>query len=352
MPPVKGGMLLQRFSPTFPDRWRRVLLSLCLAFVTGPGQAQQPPAEEAQTRAALEGIAIQPSKTDTAIQTFDFPHHLHVDRDIVVRHAADKSAERHELLLWLTGTGGRSRGAEEFCKLAASQGYHVIKLMYPDDVPASVCRKDADPKAFENFRLSIIRGSESPHIKIPRAESIEHRLIQLLKLLHRMRTRENWGQFLDETGGIRWEKLAPAGQSQGGGHAFLIGMKHRVARVIATGAPKDWSLVSNGPAAWLLADSATPRERFFTFNHEQDHQGCSPEDQWAILKAFGLTPFGPVTSVDKTQPPFDRSRSLSTNHPGGKLKSGPAHTSVITNRNADLFKPVWLYMLTEPTVEK
>lgn len=333
------------------SRWIAVLAVLLLPGWPTPCAAQAP-TEEVQTKAALEGIAILPSRTDPEIQTFDFPHHLHVDRDIVIRHAQDKPAERHELVLWLTGTGGRSRGAEEFCKLAAGQGYHVIKLMYPDDIPASFCRRDEDPQAFENFRMSIIAGGKSPRITITRADSIENRLIKLLESLKKMRARENWGQFLDEAGGIRWEKLVPAGQSQGGGHAFLIGMKHRVARVIATGAPKDWSLVSQGPAAWLLAESATPKDLFFTFNHEQDHQGCSPADQWAILKAFGLTQFGPVTSVDQTPSPYGHSRSLSTNHPGGKLESGPAHTSVIANRNADLFKPVWLYMLTEPPVVK
>ena len=316
-------------------------LSSCLAQESHSG-------EEGQTRSAMEGIAILPSRTDPEIKTFDFPHHLHVDRDIVIRKAPEKAAERHELLLWLTGTGGRSRGAEEFCKLAASQGYHVIKLMYPDDIPATVCKRDEDPKSFEEFRLSIIQGGKGPHISIPRAESIENRLIKLLKLLSQIRARENWGQFLDESGDLVWEKLVPAGQSQGGGHAFLIGMKHPVARVIGSGGPKDWSLMSARSAAWLVGESATPKERFFTFNHQQDYQGCTPEQQWATLDAFGLTKFAPLVSVDEKRAPFDHSRCLTTDYPGGKLESGPAHTSVIANKNADLFRPVWLYMLTAP----
>lgn len=329
-----------------------ILLVLATPFFTLTASAQErPQTEEAQTKAALAGISILPSRTDPDIKTFDFPHNLHVDRDIVIRHNAAKPAERHELVLWLTGTFGRSRGAEEFCMLAASQGYHVIKLVYPTDIAASICKRDEDPKAFEDFRMSIIAGGTGPHITIARADSIENRLIRLLQHLTKIRSRENWGQFLDENGGLRWEKLVPAGQSQGGGHAFLIGMKHRVSRVIATGAPKDWSLVSKGPAAWLLAESATPKSMFFTFNHEQDYQGCSPEEQWINLNRFGLEAFGPKTSVDTAKPPYGHTRILTTDHPGGKLESGPAHTSVIANKNVELFKPVWLYMLTEPKPE-
>lgn len=304
--------------------------------------------ETEQTKAALAGIAILPSRTDPEIKTFDFPHVVQVDRDIVIRQDAAKPAPRHQLLLWMTGTGGRSRGADEFCKLAASLGYHVVKLMYPNDIPASFCRQDEDPESFEKFRLCIIEGGTHPKITVSRADSIENRLIKLLQHLQKIRQREGWGEFLDSENKIQWDKLALAGQSQGGGHAFLMAMKHSVARVVATGAPKDWSIRHNAPAAWLLGESATPKSRLFTFNHEQDHQGCSPEQQWAILELMNLTQYGAVTSVDQTKPPYGHSRCLSTNHPGGKLQSGPAHTSVIASRNVELFGPVWRYMLTEP----
>ncbi len=328
-----------------------VLLVASLAMFQAMPACGQSPNEEEQTKAALAGIPILPSKTDPEIKTFDFPHNLHVDRDIVVRHDAAKPAERHELLVWMTGTGGRSRGAEEFCTLAARQGYHVVKVMYPDDIPATICKRDKDPKSFEEFRLCIIAGGASPHITVTRADSIENRLIKLLAHLQKLRARENWGQFLTQDGGLQWEKLALAGQSQGGGHAFLMGMKHKVARVIGTGSPKDWSPSLNAPAPWLLAESATPKSRFFTFIHEQDYQGCTPGQQWEILKAFGLDAYGALTNVDKASPPYGNSRQLSTNHPGGKLESGPAHTSVAANKNAELFGPVWLQMLTAPQSE-
>ena len=310
------------------------------ALGTCPAQESTDP-EQAR---ALAGIAILPSRTDPAIQNFDFAHYLHVDRDIVLRGAKDKPAARGELLVWLTGTGGRGRGAGEFCRLAASQGYHVLKVMYPTDLPATVCKRDPDPAAFERFRTCLISGGTCAQITVDRVDSIEHRLIKLLQLLAKTRAREQWGQFLQPDAGLRWDKIVPAGQSQGGGHAFLIGMKHRVARVIGTGAPKDWSPQLSGPAPWLLGPSATPKDRFFSFNHAQDHQGATPDQQWQILRAFD--PAAPIVSIDQ---PFDaKARHLSTNHPGTPLSSTEAHTSVIADRNAERLRPVWLHLLTAP----
>lgn len=331
---------------------RRSLFVAALAGLVCLSGFAQNVSEEAQTKAAMEGIAILPSRTDPEIKTFDFPHHVFVDRDIMVRQVKNKPAPRNELLLWMTGTGGRSRGAGEFCQLAISQGYHVINLTYPTDIPATICKRDEDPRSFEEFRLAIIQGGRHKHITVSRTDSIENRVTKLLQFLAKSRAREGWGQFIAEEGRVKWEKLVPAGQSQGGGHAFLMAMKHKVARVIATGAPKDWDPKRNASAAWLLGESATPKDRFFTFNHQQDYQGCTPEQQWQTLKDFGLAKFAPVVSVDEKKPPYDHSRCLTTNHPGGKLESSPAHTSVIANQNAALFKPVWLYMLTEPPVQK
>ncbi len=322
----------------------RSLAGLLLAMALGAVPAQES-ADPEQAR-ALAGIAILPSLTDPAIQAYDFAHYLHVDRDIVLRGARDKPAARGELLVWLTGTGGRGRGAGEFCRLAAGQGYHVLKVMYPTDVPATVCKRDPDPAAFERFRTCLIAGGRCAQITVDRVDSIEHRLIQLLQLLAKSRAREQWGQFLQPDGRLRWEKIVPAGQSQGGGHAFLIGMQHRVARVIGTGAPKDWSPHLPGPAPWLLGPSATPKDRFFSFNHAQDQQGATPDQQWQILRAFD--PAAKVVSIDSPQPLDAKARHLSTNHPGTALESTEAHTSVIADRNAKRLRPVWLHLLTAP----
>ena len=87
-------------------------------------------------QAEVTTFPVIPSLTDPAIKHFDEPHWIYVERDIVVEHKADRAQDRHELLLWLTGTGGKGHDAQGFSNLAADLGYHVVTLMFPDDIPA------------------------------------------------------------------------------------------------------------------------------------------------------------------------------------------------------------------------
>jgi len=304
--------------------------------------------EQEYERAGLEGIPFKPSDTDRAIHDFDSPHYIYVDRSVIISHKTSASNDRHELFLYLTGTGGSGRTAIRFCRYAARDGYRVINLMYPDEIPASVCRNDSDPKAFEDFRMAVIEGGKTNRITVSRADSIENRLIKLLLLLKRTRPREDWGQFLSASGELNWEKIATGGQSQGGGHAALLGIKHRMARIIGTGAPKDYSIALGKPAAWYSDESATPKNRFFFLNHVQDFQGCTPGQCLENIRALGLEQFGPPINVDNVSFPYHHSRILTTDYPGGKkLDSKTAHTAGISGANEAVFSRVWQYMLTE-----
>ena len=300
---------------------------------------------------------LRPSATDPAIKEYDDPHWIYVQRHIVVDHDASLPADRQQLLLWIPGTkppdakapepGRVVRGSSHnFCLMAASLGYHAIALSYPNLHSASACNNDAETKAFENFRLSIIQGGTSPHITISRTDSIENRLIKVLQALAQRAPKEGWDSFLNADGSIRWEKIAVAGQSQGGGHAALIGVHHKVARVVCFGAPKDYSIALKAPAAWYDTKSETPKELFFAFNHQQDRQGCTPEHQIDNLRALKLDAFGPPTLVDEASPPYQKSHILMTNYPGTAVSSMVAHGTMISPANAERFGEVWKYMLT------
>jgi pimeloyl-ACP methyl ester carboxylesterase len=342
---------------SYPSRTRHLGLwhgALLLGLCIGPIIALGSESEADLARATLAGIPVRPSVTDPAIKTFNSPHYIYLDRRRIISPDPGMPPARQQLVLWLPGTSVDSdptkqgRTADRFCNLAANLGYHVIALKYPNDVSATKCRNESDPQAFESFRLAIITGAPSPYLTIAPAESIENRLVKLLLHLKRTRPRERWQQFLNEDGTIKWSAIAVAGQSQGGGHAALIAIKHRVARVICTGAPKDYSQALHQPAAWLAEPPATPPTRFFTFNHQQDRQGCTPAQQLEILRRLGLEAFGGAVNVDQAIPPFRHTRILTTNFPGTTLESRVAHTTGIAGKNAAIFERVWTYMLTEP----
>jgi dienelactone hydrolase len=309
--------------------------------------------------AEVTSLPVKPSATDPEIKQFDEPHWIYLDREIVVEQRADRPPPRQELLLWLTGTGGKGHDAQGFSNRAASLGYHVITLMFPNAIPATACAGDSNSNAFEAFRMAIIQGGRATYqqgrqeLTISRAESIENRLIKALQFLQQKRPKENWAQFLNEDGTVKWPSIAVAGQSQGGGYAALIGIKHRVARVLCFGAPKDYSKRLNAPAAWYGQESATPKDRFFAFNHRQDPKGCTPEQLLSNLQALGLDAFGRPVEVDTEPFPYREARILYTRYPevtvtgveseGAKI----AHGSAILTKYADRWKQVWTYLLTQ-----
>jgi hypothetical protein len=305
-------------------------------------------------------FAIKPSRTDPEIQTFDTPCQIFVDHDMVL-----SGKDRHELLVFLPGTGGAGEGATGFMTLAAQLGYHVVDLIYPDEIPATTCDGDPDPQAFERFRMAIIQGGNAAirggrmPFSIAEPESIENRLLKLMAFLQQIRPRENWGQFINDQAGIKWPAIAVAGQSQGGGHAALIGLKFPVERVLCFGSPKDYSTRLNAQAAWYGEASATPKSQFFAFNHVQDPKGCTPEQLLLNLHSL-LGDFGTVGQVDSEEFPYHHARVLYTAYPQVEVEgqesrgAGIAHTSPISTANAERWKQVWTYMLTEggPTTPK
>jgi len=291
----------------------------------------------------VKSFSVLPSETDRRIQAFNSVHTIYIDKDV---------APRRELLVFLPGTNGKTTNAKAFLSTAAEQGYQVISLMYPDDVPAAIVRDDPDSKAFLNFRLEVIEGRDlSKAVAVAREDSIENRLVKVLEYLDKNRPGEHWGEYLAK-GEPNWRQIAVSGLSQGAGHAALLAARHRVARAVLFGGPKDYSRASHGPANWYKP-SQTPVDMIFTFNHKQDRQGCTYEQQLEICRFMGLEKLGKAVEVESAKAPYEGSHILVTNYPGTALTSVRAHTSVVADPSSPLaadgtrlFKPVWVYMLT------
>ena len=291
---------------------------------------------------APRAYGVRPQQTDPAIQRFNVAHRVFLDEAV---------APRGQLLVFLPGTGATTGDQEEFGRTAAALGYHVVYLMYPNDVAAAVCQDDEDEKTFENFRREIIAGGDlDSRVAVDRANSIEHRLVQLIRWLAANRGAESWRQYL-VADGLAWPKIVLAGHSQGGRHAQLLAKDHAVARVVVLGSPKDYNQRRGRPAAWY-GGGATPAGRMFAFVHQQDTQACNYAQQLENLRASGLST---VADTDKLDPPYDSAHVLTTNQPGIPINSALAHLGLVFDfmlpRGSDgrpLYEPVWTYMLTAP----
>ncbi len=285
---------------------------------------------------------VRPGETDPAIQTFDQPHRIFLDA---------AATPRGQLLLFLPGTGATTGDQEQFGRTAAGIGYHVVYLMYPNDVPAAVCQDDEDEDSFEKFRREIIGGEDlDSRVTVERASSIENRFVQLVRWLAANRTEEGWREFL-AADGVDWSRVVLAGHSQGGGHAQLLAKDHAVARVVVLGSPKDYNRRHGRPAAWY-GGGATPAKRMFALVHRQDTQAVSYAEQMENLRASGLTA---VADVDQLSPPYDDAHVLTTNQPGTPVNSALAHLGLVFDfmlprgsGGLPLYQPVWTYMLTAP----
>ena len=294
---------------------------------------------------ANEPLQVIPSATDKAIDTFDTPHRVYLNK---------KVKPRKQLVVFLPGTGGDGRGGRLINETAAELGYHAVSLSYPSSIPATSCRRENDADCFERFRMEIITGEDrSGLISVNRANSIENRLLKLVIHLKSANPDDGWENFLAKGNELKWENIVLTGQSQGGGHAPLMAKYRKVARVIMYSSPKDYDVRNGKPAAWYGAGK-TPIDRYFSFNHKQDKQGCDHAQQLEVLKALGSYKFGEPVDVDKAAPPYNNARMLVTNYPGREISSVEAHTLIMgdgrTPKRADgvpLFKTVWVYMLTK-----
>jgi hypothetical protein len=263
---------------------------------------------------------------------------------------------RHELLVFLTGTGGKPYRSR-FLETAAQLGYHVISLMYPCDIAAQqACPNSDDPDAYMKFRLEIIQGKDlSDAVNVSRTDSIENRLEKLIKYLAVHQPGKGWQEYLEPNGEPKWSKIGFCGQSQGGGHAAIIAKVHEVARVIMFGSPKDYSFRLSAPAKGFDTNTKTPLDRYFAFNHMEDKVGaCNHQQQMEIFNQMGLTALG-IADADHPTANYNHAHLIFTDGQLPDMTQMPRihnfainNTTVLSSNGQLICPPVWKYMLTEP----
>jgi hypothetical protein len=292
--------------------------------------------------------AVIPSDTDPAIDRNDSPHLAYTP----------VAAARNQLFVFFPGTGGVPTNQTLVLQQAANLGYHAIGLTYVNDLAINgpVCGGTLDPACFENARLEIFDGTDRhPLIDVNRSNSIENRLAALLTYLDSHHPDEGWGQYLGRRGRIMWPMIAVAGHSQGAGHAGIIAKNKLVARAVMF-AGLDWFGAEQRPADWIIRSGVTPSGRLYGFTHLQDAPMWGPERrELQTWQAYGMDGYGPLTNVDRVDPPYRGSHMLVTNAaPACNLDRcdnyhGAVVVDVYTPKTADgtpLYLPVWSYMLS------
>ncbi len=209
-------------------------------------------------------LTIKPSKTDARITAADTPHFI----------VYDESIKQGKLLLFLPGTNGiATRGPKKLFYTAVQQGYQVINLSYINTPAIAQICKGANlvensncAKEFRNRRVygdtTFTLINDEPY------DAIVNRLTKLLVYLSEYDKKGNWGHYL-ENGKPKWEQIALAGQSQGGGMAAFIAKRKPVARVIDFSGGWDYS-AKGRIADWYFTSSVTPQDRWYGTYHVEE----------------------------------------------------------------------------------
>jgi hypothetical protein len=252
------------------------------------------------------------------------------------------------LWIFLGGSFGRPQRQISIIQHIASIGHWAVNLRYPNDwTIGSLSRRDTAQNAHEALRLQIIDGRpRSRLLDFPAQDCIQNRLTKLLRWLAERHPEQRWAEFLGG-GEPRWDRIAVAGHSQGGGHAAMLGKQVPVRRVVMLAAPADCIEGGEAPAPWLSAEGATAAEHYFGFAHAEDPGVIRILAAW---EALGLAEFGEVVAVDRQKPPFGHSHRLLTHN---VAHGGRPHGSVAADRfvprridGSSVFADMWTYLFS------
>jgi len=254
---------------------------------------------------------IAPQATDIAINIALAPHYVWLDTT---------ARGNPKLLVFMPGTNNTPANWQLLEKEAARVGYHVIGLMYQNDVEvvgkcggSADANTNTDPNCSEKMRLEIVDGVDrGTNVSVSPANSIDNRLTKLLVYLDREFPEEGWSRFLDADVTPKWSQIAVSGQSQGAGQAALIGTIRKVDRVVMFSGPPDMysQPVDGVPVidSWVSIGK-TPAAKYFALYHDRDHLVVGIRQN---LAALGMEEFGSAVQAELSAPPYGGTHILYT----------------------------------------
>lgn len=297
-------------------------------------------------RAELREAFVDPTLTDAEIRPLtELPGAATRRLDHFV--AIDSSRQNGYLYLHLVGSGGLPENNLVLARHAASRGFHVVSLAYPNwPAVRDLTGQSGDGAAPGAVREERLFGVDvSPLVDIDGANSVVNRLVRLIEYLDNQHPDEQWGQFL-AAGAPRWRRMLIGGHSQGAGHAAYLSQEFGLAGVVLFGGPGDF-VAGVGLAEWLFRSSVTPPERLYSFVHELDPNFSAFQ---IAQTALGLGDFGPPQDVDIAVPDdWTTHRLISTRL---DVPNDNYHGAVVVDRSLPLddegepvYAPAWNYLL-------
>jgi hypothetical protein len=210
-----------------------------------------------------------------------------------------------KLVIVLAGTGG-APGPIGVAQFAANLGFHAYAIAYHDEYNASQ-GTGGNPEMCTNSRFNELDGmGRTPSlVKVPRADSVEVRMMKALPFLQMKNPQGDWAYYLQKNGEVRWSDVIFIGHSHGATSSAAYAKIRRVWRAISLSGPRD---DNPQPATWLTMKSATPIDRYFGFTGMQDSQYQDHVKSMELQKYVGT-----LTSVEGAQPPFGGTHRLRYN---------------------------------------
>ncbi len=253
-------------------------------------------------------VRIRPDVTDPSIHNANMDHVLYYD----------PALKKNKILLWLTGTGGTTANVPaEFFNTALSRGYRIVALSFITDPGVSqVCKGntlDENTDCAADFRRKRIYGDNNFSL-IPDdpQDAIIPRFIKLLQWLAKNDPAGNWSQYLTVKNAPKlvWNKIAVAGQSQGGGMAEFIGQHESAARIISFSGGWDYSNSNEKKiAGWYYNKPVTQSKYWFATYHVQEAAASTLSE---ICKALRI-PANHVFALN--EPLFNSNKKGKDNNP-------------------------------------
>ncbi len=280
-----------------------------------------------------------PKQTDSRISTSTVGSSLQYA--YVPRRNADR---QNKLFVFIPGTTAGPDDYKLILQVGARAGYHTLGIAYSNTLPIEFYAVGATTDdAVENILEEYLTGANtSSRVNIGLPNGFENRIIKMLQYLNAQYPSEGWGQYINESGQLRWDKISASGHSQGSDHSMYMSRKRNLLRAGLFAGSGSFLLPNGSYPSFMQGVGTTAPEKVFGFAHLRDDvrlwSGVRPT--WASLAIPGAP-----TSVDSSN--YRGANQLTTNISG----TSSTHSSMVSDsvtpiqsNGVPLFANVWIYM--------